>query len=323
MLIQSNIMQEILFKPVEEGADSLCILSGYASPSMASWYIKALEKRRMPPINISLILGMTPYNGLSRAVHDGFRSLHHHSFENNECTFSCSYVYMNPPIRSNLYLWMRGGIPVKAFVGNADFLQNTFLRGIQHLVEECSPEKALRCFNEAEAVSMYCSCGEVEEAIIIRPNHPILDEDGKPLMSLEGDGIESVRLSHLSSRGDTGMTSGLNWGQREGRNKNEAYIRVPSTIAKSGFFPPKEQHFIVVTDDGKNLLLRIEQENDKAITTPMSNALLGEYFRNRLGLANGEFVAKEHLQAYGRTDVTFYKIDEEQYFMDFSVHPEV
>ena len=63
----------------------------------------------------------------------------------------------------------------------------------------------------------------------------------------------------------------------------------------------------------------MEQQNDKAITTPDSNALLGEYFRNCLGLSNGAYVRKDDLLAYGRTDVTFYKIDEEQYYMDFSV----
>lgn len=76
---------------------------------------------------------------------------------------------------------------------------------------------------------------------------------------------------------------------------------------------------MALTDDRRSLLLRVEQQNDKAITTPISNALLGEYFRNRLGLAYGEYVTKQHLLNYGRTDVVFYKIDDEQFYMDFSV----
>ena len=94
---------------------------------------------------------------------------------------------------------------------------------------------------------------------------------------------------------------------------------MPVAIARTGFFPLNKQHFTVVTDDHHQLIFRVEQENDKAITTPLSNALLGEYFRNRLGLANGEYVTKQHLLDYGRTDVTFYKLDEEQFYMDFSV----
>ena len=109
-------------------------------------------------------------------------------------------------------------------------------------------------------------------------------------------------------------------GTEDKKNKNEAYIPLPHTIAKSGFFPLNKQHFLAVTDDHHTLQLRVEQQNDKAITTPASNALLGEYFRNRLGLANGAYVHLDDLISYGRTDVLFCKIDEEQYYMDFSVN---
>ena len=81
----------------------------------------------------------------------------------------------------------------------------------------------------------------------------------------------------------------------------------------------QNQDFLVITDDHHLLQLRVEQQNDKAITTPASNALLGEYFRNRLGLANGAYVTAADLRSYGRTDVTFIKIDEEHYYMDFSI----
>ena len=46
--------------------------------------------------------------------------------------------------------------------------------------------------------------------------------------------------------------------------------------------------------------------------------MLGEYFRNRLDLANGAFITKADLERYGRTDVTFIKVDDEQYFMSFA-----
>ena len=103
------------------------------------------------------------------------------------------------------------------------------------------------------------------------------------------------------------------------RNKNESYIPLPAPIARSGFFPLNKQHFSVITDDKHHLIIRVEQGKDKALTTPMSNALLGEYFRNRLGLANGAYINRSDLEKYGRTDVTFYKFDDEQFYMDFSV----
>lgn len=151
------------------------------------------------------------------------------------------------------------------------------------------------------------------------PTHPILDKENNPVECLSGSDIGSVTLSLLSRSGETGAKSGLNWGQRNKCNRNEAYISLPVAVARTGFFPLNKQHFTVVTDDHHQFIFRVEQENDKAITTPLSNALLGEYFRNRLGLANGEYVTKQHLLDYGRTDVTFYKLDEEQFYMDFSV----
>ena len=111
--------------------------------------------------------------------------------------------------------------------------------------------------------------------------------------------------------------------ERNKRNKNQAYIPLPRKIAKSGFFPLNDQHFTARTDDGHILVLRVEQQGDKAITTPLSNAQLGEYFRNRLGLANGAYVNKQDLLNYGRADVTFYKIDDEEFFLDFSVRKEL
>ena len=75
-----------------------------------------------------------------------------------------------------------------------------------------------------------------------------------------------------------------------------AYISLPVAVARTGFFPLNKQHFTVVTDDHHQLIFRVKQENDKAITTPLSNALLGEYFRNRLGLANGEYVTDIRLE---------------------------
>lgn len=78
--------------------------------------------------------------------------------------------------------------------------------------------------------------------------------------------------------------------------------------------------FTAHTDDDHELILRVEQEKDKAITTPDNNSLLGEYFRNRLDLPNGAFVTRADLDRYGRTDVTLVDMQDGSYYMDFSVY---
>ena len=74
----------------------------------------------------------------------------------------------------------------------------------------------------------------------------------------------------------------------------------------------------MITDDNQAFDMAVQQDNRKAISTA-DNSELGRYFRKRLGLANGELVTKQHLEAYGRTDYTIEKIDEETFMLDFSV----
>jgi hypothetical protein len=134
--------------------------------------------------------------------------------------------------------------------------------------------------------------------------------------------MEEITISLLSSRtNDVQDVAGLNWGQRPGREPNEAYIQLPPEVYRSKFFPARPQRFTVTTDDNKTLICTRAQKgkDGDAIETPDGNSLLGEYFRNRLGLASGASVTKSDLERYGRTDVTFRKIDKENYQMDFSV----
>ena len=209
-----------------------------------------------------------------------------------------------------------------AFSGSANFVQSSFVgRHRQEVMNECDPHEALEYYHSLIERSIYVHHAEVEEYVIIHPAHAVLDLentliDGFDLMVQQG--YQTVTLSLITRSGETGKRSGLNWGQRPGRNPNEAYISLPSRIAKSGFFPLEKRHFTAITDDRHQLILRIEQQNDKAITTPARNSDLGEYFRNRLGLANGAYITRADLERYGRTNVVFLKLDEETYYLDFS-----
>ena len=120
--------------------------------------------------------------------------------------------------------------------------------------------------------------------------------------------------------GNVPETSQLNWGQRMGREPNQAYFQLKPEVYKSDFFPVKGIHFSVLTDDGKTLVCTRAQKDERghAIETPHNNSLLGEYIRFRLGLKNGEKVTLQDLLNYGRTTIDFYKVDDESYFMDFS-----
>lgn len=121
-----------------------------------------------------------------------------------------------------------------------------------------------------------------------------------------------------------GSRSSLNWGQREGRNPDQAYIPIPSDIGASDFFPKQGIIFTVLTDDGHVFQCVTAQTGSggapKAIETPFDNSALGRYFRKRLGIGSGIFVTKEALLKYGRTDVEFVRLSDSTYFMNFGLN---
>lgn len=309
--------KKILFDPLKTGADHLYIVSGYAAPTMLSWYLTNLIKRTSRQIQISLVVGMVPYEGISTSVHNGFLDIIRGDLPWEVKKIECSYVYEMPAVHSNIYIWDTDGHPEIAYTGSAEFVQRSFVGSqCQDLMMRYNPNEAMDFYQSITDRCIYASHSEIEEYVTIRQTQAIFDhENVKNDVSAVN---ETIRLSLLTRNGYPGTCSGLNWGQRAGRNPNQAYIPLPQTIAKSGFFPLERRHFFVMTDDRKSLIMRVEQQNNKAITTPSNNSLLGEYFRNRLGLSYGARVTREDLFRYGRSDVLFTKLEEDLFYMDFS-----
>lgn len=111
--------------------------------------------------------------------------------------------------------------------------------------------------------------------------------------------------------------SGLNWGQRQGRDFNQAYLPIKYSDQSRGFFPDIGVNFQVECDDGVILTLVRAQQNGKALHTPERNSLLGEYFRKRLGVRSGDPVALRHLVEYGRTSVDIFRSQDNFFRLDF------
>ena len=112
--------------------------------------------------------------------------------------------------------------------------------------------------------------------------------------------------------------SGLNWGQRLGREPNQAYLAVPVEIQRSGFLPERGEEFLIECDDGEIMKCVRAQANGKAIETCGNNAILGLYFRHRLNVRPGYMVTIEHLYRYGRLSVDLKYQNNYRYFLDFS-----
>ncbi|NLK00344.1 MAG: NgoFVII family restriction endonuclease [Clostridia bacterium] len=317
MMISCNIFDPVLLDPVRDGADELYIVSGYATSAMAFHHLKKIEECGLAEGSVNLIVGMTSLDGISIDNHKGFQSL----MGLYKDRFVCSYVFNQPPVHSKIYVWCKRDIPVSAFVGSPNYTQNAFYRQ-REVVNACDPKEALKYFSSLSKETIYCTHGDVDNVVRMHKKIYTEPEDksmspGKPIIT----GLETVNVSLLNHMGEMHGKAGLNWGQRGARNRNEAYIPLKADIVHSDFFPEKGIHFTVNTDDGKILICTRAQGDSggKAIQTPHDNSLIGEYFRNRMGLMSGDFVTKNDLLNYGRTDVDFYKIDFETFFMDFSV----
>jgi HKD family nuclease len=321
LLFLEDLFSEVLLKPaINEGANHLYIVSGYASSAMVLHHIEELKKNKSE-INIYLIIGMSYKDGLSKTNHRGFQDL----AKNLSNHFECSYLVSNPPVHSKVYSWVYDETPINAFIGSANYSQQAFIgRSQREIMTNCSPLQAYDYYQSLVDDTVYCHHEEAEEVITLYNDNRAVKSTKKSInKETEIDdsisGLEHINVSFINKYGKISTQSSLNWGHRSNREPNQAYIPLKAEICKTSFFPPRTHHFTVNTDDGKILICTRAQDNGKAIETPHNNSLLGEYFRYRLGVANGALVTMAHFEKYGRFDIDFYKIDEENYFMDFSV----
>lgn len=96
-------------------------------------------------------------------------------------------------------------------------------------------------------------------------------------------------------------------------------MQLEPEIYKGDFFPKKGKFFIANTDDNRTLILsRAQKDFGSALQTPESNAIIGSYIRERLGVPSGKEITKEDIENYGKKVIDFYKIDDMHYLMSFS-----
>jgi len=327
-MIKENLFDKILMEPVKNGADTLYVVSGYATAAMVFHHFNALKNIHAQQVKIKLIVGMCPYDGISLSNHKAFQQLAQIDYPEY---FECSYIFKSPQVHSKIYSWFQGKKPINGFIGSANYTQNAFSKAQRELLFSCDPTLGLDYYKSLISDSIYCTHDEIENYIEIyrdtcysRRKKEYIEKQGFPLITSEKPDLQdlpAVRISFLDNHGSLPQRSGLNWGQRpeEGREPNQAYIKLPSSVYSTDFFPPVAVHFTVLTDDNKVLICTRAQQNGKAIHTPHNNSLIGEYFRFRLNIPSGDPVTTETLNRYGRSDVDFYKIDDETYYMDFSV----
>lgn len=341
-VIDKDLFDYALMSPrfSSKAPDTLRIVSGYATQAMAARHLIEMTGKKTS-LNVDLIHGMAGVEGISKANHIGFISLEEHKEFAYNGSFTCSYVKKPKSVHSKVYVWCKGDVPVQAFIGSANYSETGFhLPSRTETLAECDPATALDFFYDIKKRTISCVKANRDKDFASKPKVlPPLSKEANHVVLIEQDksspfyGHEKVVLSLLTNKGDVGNGSRLNWGVKSDgkpresinangsksiRNPNQSYIGLPAPLQRSGFFPDIKHRFTVLTDDNQILTCVRAQANGKGIETPQDNSEIGRYFRNRLGLPSGAYITVSDLKKYGRYDVTFYKIDEENYVMDFS-----
>lgn len=308
--INNNLYSEAIKTPMSHGAKKLLIVTGYSSPAIVHKVFKD-AKDASSPVSVELIIGMAKSKGAVSSInHKDFLQLQ------EEKSFSCRYVNSHPLVHAKLYIWLDEDDNILfAFGGSANFSIQGLIGSQVEILSKIDPALALNFF---ENIKQRSDAVDTVDLTNFSKVSTSLEE-----MVLEEE-EESIKLTLLNSKNmnETPSRSGLNWGQRPDQNRepNQGYINIPARINRQKFFPEKGIPFIIQTDDNKTLAVVRAQDGGKGLETYENNSILGRYFRERLGLQDGQFVTKAHLERYGRTDVTIRKLDEETYYMDFSVN---
>ncbi|MFC5602451.1 restriction endonuclease PLD domain-containing protein [Sporosarcina koreensis] len=328
MFLLTDLDYHVFEIPYQSGFRRIRILSGYASSAFLMHILT-----NYPDLEIELIIGMARTGGINRWDHIRYQEI---AYSNQMITIS--YQRETPGIHTKIYHWDDpfGGNSI-TFIGSANFSWNGF-RDQNELLAQVDYPNIEDVFDVAETID--CRDSNVENYIrffSLRGRRVITALTGPQTSRVQlemeipnGEDVDTITLNDLDfvdlpllTNNDTSIqeTAGLNWGQRPGRNTNEAYIPVSTTFNRHNpnFFPPLEQAFTILTDDGEQLICKMAQQNRKAIQTTENNSIMGRYFRERLGVAYGARVDVQDVLNYSRTSVRIYKIDSETYFMDYGI----
>ncbi|MEH7181079.1 restriction endonuclease PLD domain-containing protein [Neobacillus vireti] len=325
MYYHQNLEGTAFADPYIRGFRKIRILSGYASSIFLTHIMD-----NYPDIEIELIIGMAKRDGINKWDHNKYKEM----MQNNP-NITVKYHIGSPAVHTKVYHWYKDGLfsDSVTFVGSSNFSWGGF-RDLKELLVEANHANINDVFDQVNPI--LCTDPNVEQHIVFKdvqytrrtnnanPTFTLVDlhNTGIPVSGTEMPASEFVDLP-LLIKNDTAIQekAGLNWGQRPGREPNQAYIKVPLEVHREHpeFFPPRDHQFTVITDDGHQMVCVVAQDGRKALETSENNSILGVYFRNRLNVPLGARVDPQNVINYGRTTVRVFKIDNETYFMDFSV----
>ncbi len=330
MFLSNDLYKKVLIDPIlKRGKKNLTVVAGFGYPAMAYHHLKELEETNF---NLKLVIGM----GVKKRDQQGFVKI-----ENNfKDRFGCYVLPSGSKTHSKIYQWEDKSGGKEIFIGSANYSKNALFDSYQqneilYKVEDGYLPGIESYINDLNNNALPISDSIIEESDSIFREYEASEIDpdlpfGACIDLPPRDGLNGIRQCLLKRDGSLPGISGLNWGQRPGREPNQAYIKMSADLQRKNFFPiTKGEHFLVQDINDENFIFigatagTGSVTNDDGTRSPKQieshedNSILGKYFRKKLNVVYDSFVTKDDLLKYGKTYVDFYKINDETYLMDF------
>lgn len=342
-----ELYTQVIKKPAKH-FNHLKIISGYASA-------KFLRKLLIdyPSHHVTLIIGMAS-QGISRIDHQEFQNIC--SKYSNIHVF---YQIELPPTHMKVYQWYLDDSPHVSFIGSANFSENGFFGQKEILAPtiddfsvliETILLRSMSCLNEkvdslipffevnddrgfvpGESGVTYSTGGN---AIPHKASKKqiVSEKDGtysKSKVNLKRLLLNNFRLTPFNHATVELMlledphwqTKSLNVWTRPYNTKEDTYIDIDRTNKIGNYqydFFPRGVHIQLISDDNVQWLVQRTGEYGKDLVV-VEGVNFYDYFSSRLDIREDRPIAYKDLLEYGRTNVEFYKVNDDQFILDFSV----
>lgn len=322
--------------------NSLKVISGFASSKFLKRVIKDFPDHRF-----TLIIGMASH-GISIKDHQEFKTICT-KFKNVKV-----YYYIETPANHmKVYQWYIGEATGISFIGSANFSEAGFFKQdeilsptidiFSNLIDEAL-NKSISCLDEEveDKVPLY---EEIDYEMIESEQHkdtnPHCNKDytnqiekNKKKSNTSGISLKKLLLNNLYLTAYNRVTVELildddphwdtkalnNW-NRKNKTIEDSYIDVERTNQlgqqKLDFFPRETDVRLISDDKTEWTVKRVGQYGKELIVTDGVNFY--EYFKNRLGISEDRTISYNDFYSYGRTNINLYKLNDNEYLLDFSL----
>ena len=312
-MISTKIMESVLMAPACEGGEELRIVSGYASPAMLESHLRMFQEAGKV-VSIHLTVGMLQ-GKLDEQNKAGYLDVMSADWGGSKAA-GVSVICQGPPVHSKVYVWSGANNYRKAFAGSANYSVSAMLE--EKTLEVCAEvdwsvasEYVRNCELNSHPISMAPATPPRRQ-----PEPAFMLSDAAPEESsiIRSEFIEIPLLVAEGNVMETPARSGINWGQREGREPNQAYLSLSPTIRD--FFPAPGVRFMVYTRRYGGFVGVRAQQDGKALQSSTNNSILGLILRQAIGVNEGAYVTTADVMRAGLETLRCYRMVSGDFYLD-------